>query len=186
VLALAAVAQAVGDVRGGTVATIAGAGFLLAARAAVASGATTSEAALSSAASDDARCRFCGGANLENDFSLEGRQRAARASSQRVCCSMTTHVFTRWRRHRRKRRREDVRRRVEIAQRRRRLGYCAPRRVLATAVGVVGGATTVTVDGSGLSVSETARRHSYARTRPRSRAVARHKPPRRARCLAPA
>ena len=71
-LALAAAMQAVGDVRGDTVATaIAGAGFLLAARAAVASGATTSEAALSPAASDDARCRFCGGADLENGFSLE-------------------------------------------------------------------------------------------------------------------
>ena len=58
--------------RDGTVVTIAGAGFLLAARAADVSGATNGEAALSVAASDDARCCFCGGADPENGFSLEG------------------------------------------------------------------------------------------------------------------
>ena len=148
--------------RGNTVARSPALAFLSAALAAVASGATTSESALLAAASNDAHCRFGGGADPEDSISLEGteaghaRAFAARAlpdtalgggviggsgnAKTSVVVSASLNGGADWI--------SDASAGGFAYAPRTTLLRVAPRRVLAAAVSVVDGMTTITVDGA--------------------------------------
>ena len=162
-LAPAAATPAVGDARGGTAARSPAPAFSRPRERRSRAARRRARQRSWPAASDDARCRFGDGADPENGFSLEGtaaghaRVVAARALSDTalgggviggsgnattsVGVSASLNGGADWI--------SDASAGGFAYALRTTLLRVAPRRVLATVVGVVGGVTTVTVDGAG-------------------------------------